>query len=74
MSASIAHSASTMASRGASGDGFTMTVHPASTAGTIFIRALHSGPFHGTIATTTPTGSETTSARPPRPVVSSQNG
>ncbi len=38
---------------------FTTTVQPAARAGATFIVKIISGPFHGTIAATTPTGSGT---------------
>jgi hypothetical protein len=42
---------------GASSAGFSTTVHPVASAGPIFQIDAVSGPFHGMIAPTTPTGS-----------------
>jgi hypothetical protein len=39
--------------------GLRMSVHPAASAGAIFIVAINSGKFHGTICAATPTGSRT---------------
>ena len=50
---------------GASGETFTITVHPASSAGATLIRMSGSGAFHGMIAPTTPTGSRTRRPNPP---------
>ncbi len=50
---------------GASGDTFTITVQPASSAGATLMRMSGSGAFHGMIAPTTPTGSRTSRPNPP---------
>ena len=65
----------TYPSAGASGEDFSTTVQPASSAGAILWLIRPSGPFHGMIAPTTPTGSRT--IRPNSPtdgVASSSNG
>ncbi len=53
-------------SPGASGEVFSTTVQPASSAGASFIEISPIGAFHGMIAPTTPTGSLTTRPKPPR--------
>ena len=50
-------SASSSASSGDSGDGFSTTVHPASSAGMSLVAMRNCGMFHGMMAATTPTGS-----------------
>ena len=54
-------------SAGASGEDFSTTVQPASRAGAILWLIRPSGPFHGMMAPTTPTGSRT--SRPKLPMV-----
>ena len=39
--------------------GLTTTLHPAASAGANFVHSVASGPFHGVISPTTPTGSFT---------------
>src|ERR1700712_4181260 len=56
---------STPNSSGASGAGLRTTVQPAASAGPSFKAAMNSGVFHGTMATTTPTGTWRTSTVPP---------
>ena len=69
-------SATTYASPGASGDAFSTTVQPASSAGATLFAIRPMGAFHGMIAPTTPTGSRT--SRPNEPpavgVARSSNG
>src|SRR2546428_503129 len=52
-----ATSANTYPAAGASGDTFSTTVQPASSAGAALLTISWSGPFHGMMAPTTPTGS-----------------
>lgn len=52
----VASSASFRSQYGVNGEGFTMTVFPVYTAGTIFPTAKSTGKFHGTIAPATPIG------------------
>ena len=52
---------------GVSGDGLITSVQPATSAGAIFMRICMTGPFHGTIAATTPAGAWRTIAPPATP-------
>ncbi len=70
--ASIA-SASSITLTGPSGAGFRMTVQPAASAGPSFSDAVATGPFHGMIVATTPTGSRTIRALPSAHVRVSSN-
>ena len=70
-----AASATSRPSPGASGDDFSTTVHPARSAGPILWPMRPSGPFHGMIAPTTPTGSRTRRPKPgPDGCAGSSNG
>ncbi|MNT93229.1 hypothetical protein D3C72_2346500 [compost metagenome] len=57
MPASMASSARRRAVSGVSSAGLMTMVQPAASAGMIFQMAIISGKFHGTMPTTTPTGS-----------------
>ncbi len=71
--ASDAISASRYASSGVSGDTFSTTEHPASSAGASLAAAVNCGTFHGTTAATTPTGSRRISSGPSAPARRSSN-
>jgi hypothetical protein len=58
--ASVSASASAYTVSGVSGAGLSTTEQPAASAGAVFSAGVLSGPFHGVIAATTPTGSWTT--------------
>ena len=72
--ASIAISASRYESSAVSGDGFTTTAHPATSAGAILLTVMNCGTFHATIPAATPTGSLRTSVGPSMPCRSSSHG
>src|SRR6185437_575407 len=60
-------------SAGASGEHFSTTVHPASSAGAILLVIRLIGPFQGMMAPTTPTGSRTINPKPPPAGVASSS-
>lgn len=62
MPASRASSARRMAVKGVSMAGLMITVQPVASAGISFQAAISSGKFHGTMPTTTPTGSRLVNA------------
>src|SRR5690242_2907427 len=72
--ASLAISPSRYASSGDSGDGFSTTVQPASSAGASLAAATNCGTFQGTTAATTPTGSRRTRIGPSTPSLRSSYG